>query len=185
MVSAEEAVYYYQLLTSNHIPLWITGGWGVDALLEVQTRTHKDLDVLIRLEDVPPMFEIQLGEGFTLKEVWSENSWVTRESNHQIPTAFVLHDTAGHEIDAHALSIDMNGDGIPAWNHDEGFIFSKNDLSTIGLIDGHRVMCISPRSQLLCHSGYELPEYQKRDLEGLLEKFGKDQVDTWPFIRSI
>ncbi|MGH8515394.1 MAG: nucleotidyltransferase domain-containing protein [Gammaproteobacteria bacterium] len=30
----------------------MVGGWGIDALLGAQTRPHKDLDLLIRLEDV-------------------------------------------------------------------------------------------------------------------------------------
>ena len=34
------------------IRLWIIGGWGVDALLRKQTRTHDDLDVIVQQKDV-------------------------------------------------------------------------------------------------------------------------------------
>ncbi|TMK81175.1 MAG: hypothetical protein E6G47_04320 [Actinobacteria bacterium] len=29
------------------IDVWLNGGWGVDALLECQTREHQDLDITI------------------------------------------------------------------------------------------------------------------------------------------
>ena len=35
-----------QLLESNAILVWLDGGWGVDALLQTQTRAHKDVDIM-------------------------------------------------------------------------------------------------------------------------------------------
>src|SRR5919206_1484702 len=38
-------------LTAREIPVWLDGGWAVDALLGEQTRPHDDLDLVSRLED--------------------------------------------------------------------------------------------------------------------------------------
>jgi hypothetical protein len=37
--------------------VWIDGGWGVDALLGVQTRPHKDLDVAVEPKQVAALRE--------------------------------------------------------------------------------------------------------------------------------
>jgi lincosamide nucleotidyltransferase A/C/D/E len=33
------------------IPVWLDGGWGVDALLENQTRPHKDVDIVLAVAE--------------------------------------------------------------------------------------------------------------------------------------
>jgi len=38
-------------LQADGICVWIDGGWGVDALLDQQTREHDDLDLVIELDD--------------------------------------------------------------------------------------------------------------------------------------
>jgi lincosamide nucleotidyltransferase A/C/D/E len=44
-------------LDAADIPVWLDGGWGVDALLERQTRSHKDVDIILRVADVPKLQE--------------------------------------------------------------------------------------------------------------------------------
>ena len=39
-------------LRREAIDVWVEGGWGVDALLGEQTRSHDDLDLGVRMEDV-------------------------------------------------------------------------------------------------------------------------------------
>ena len=41
MVRAEDVVSIYRSLSANNIQVWLTGGWGIDALLGEQTRPHK------------------------------------------------------------------------------------------------------------------------------------------------
>ena len=144
MVRAEDVIRIYKLLSRNGIPVWLTGGWGIDALLREQTRSHKDLDVIMLLDDVLRLNEIFEGEGYSLKEIWSENRWVSDADENKIATAFVLQDSDGREIDAHAMSLDDQGNGIPAWDEAEDFIFTKQDLAGMGLIAGFAVQCISP-----------------------------------------
>ena len=42
--------------------------------------------------------------------------------------AFVLKDAEGREFDVHAIAIDDQGNGIPAWDEAEDFIFKRDDL---------------------------------------------------------
>jgi hypothetical protein len=38
------------------------------------------------------------------------------------------------------------------------------------------VRCLTPEMQMLCHTGYELPDEQWRDLALLHEKFGIEPI---------
>ena len=169
MLSGEQAIQLYQLLCEHNIQVWVSGGWGIDALLGRQTRPHKDLDVIMLLRDVTGLQALLGRDGFMLKQVWEENLWAAGEHGEQLLTAFVLRDALDREIDAHALVLDELGFGIPAWDS-EGRIFTPDDLSGEGRIGGKVVRCLSAPCQLACHTGYTLPEAQVRDLQ-LLQEF--------------
>lgn len=171
MVSEEDTLRIYKLLNANGIQVWVVGGWGIDALLGEQTRPHKDLDILLLLDDVAQMRELLGRSGYNLKELWEENRWVLDQRGSETATAFVLQDPNGREIDAHALRFDDQQHGIPEWEADEGFIFKPEDLAGQGEVGGLAVQCISAETQLKVHAGYELPEYQVWDLELLRLKF--------------
>lgn len=172
MVNADDAIAIYNLLSSQDIPIWLSGGWGIDALLGEQSRHHKDLDVILLLDDVQPLFDLLANHGYSLKELWSENLWAIDSRKNKVPTAFVLHDSVGRELDAHAIRVDEAGNGIPTWAKAEDFIFSRHDLSTQGIIAGVVVQCISADMQIRSHTGYTLPEYQQQDLIRLHESLG-------------
>ena len=168
--SAADVAQIYQLLLENGIKIWIVGGWGIDALLGEQTRDHKDLDVLILLDDVQQTCELVAHHGYQLKELWIENEWAIDAQANKVATAFVLQDAEGREFDAHAMTLDEQGNGIPAWEAND-FFFTKEDLSGTGTIVGIPVQCITPKSQIESHTGYELPDEQIRDMELLRKKF--------------
>jgi len=172
MVNAEDVINLYKCFSTNGIQVWLTGGWGIDALLGHQTRLHKDLDVIMVLDDVSRMCEILTHDNYSLKDLWSENRWAVDGQEGRIATAFVLHDLEEHELDVHAMRFDEDGNGIPAWEEAEGFIFNRQDLTGMGMIVGFTVQCITAEKQMLCHSGYALPDKQFQDLELLHEKFG-------------
>jgi hypothetical protein len=48
---------------------------------------------------------------------------------------FVLQDSEGREVDAHAMRLDDRGNGVPAWV-DEGLVFKGEDLAGEGMIAG-------------------------------------------------
>jgi lincosamide nucleotidyltransferase A/C/D/E len=172
MVSAEDALFIYRRLSNNGIQIWLTGGWGIDALLGKQTRPHKDLDAILLLDDMVRMREILGRDGYGLKELWPENRWVIDGHGIKTATAFVLRDAEGREFDAHAIRLDDQGNGVPAWEAADGFIFKRQDLAGEGVIAGFPVKCITPEMQVLSHAGYELPDNHLHDLELLHEKFG-------------
>ena len=171
MVRAEEAISIYQRLLAAGIQVWLTGGWGIDALLQEQTRPHKDLDVIMLVDDVARMREILGRDGYGSGYLWSENRWVADAHGAETATAFVLQDGEGRELDAHAMRLDDRGHGVPAWEA-EGLAFERQDLAGEGLIAGFAVRCIAPEMQMACHMGYQLPEVQLHDLELLRERFG-------------
>jgi len=172
MVHAEDVISIYQSLSANGIQVWLTGGWGIDALLQEQTRPHKDLDLIILVDDIVRMRDLLGRDGYGLKELWSENSWVVDAHGTETPTAFVLQDSEGREVDAHAMHLDDRGTGVPAWADDEGLVFKREDLAGEGMIGRFAVRCLSPEMQMSCHTGYDLPDEQLRDLELLHERFG-------------
>lgn len=172
MISAEEVVRVYRLLLDDDIQIWLNGGWGLDALLGEQTRPHKDLDVIMLLDDVLRMCELLGGEGYVLKELWSENRPAVDAQGLETATAFVLWDPQGREFDVHAMRFDAQGNGLPMWENSEGLVFKPQDLAGTGSIAGVAVRCFTPEMQMLCHVGYELPEKHARDVELLHERFG-------------
>jgi len=103
MFSADEVVRIYALLEQNAFPTWLVGGWGIDALLGEHTRPHKDMDILVRLDDVARLRERLSREGFTLKLLWEENQSVPDGQGQMVETGFVLVEPGGLEIDIHAL----------------------------------------------------------------------------------
>ena len=171
MVRAKDAIDIYQRLLANNIQAWLTGGWGIDALLGEQTRLHKDLDILVLVDDVVPMQDLLGGEGYGLKDLWSENAWVVDSEGREIPTAFVLHDAEGREVDVHAMTLDEQGNGIPAWVS-EGLALSREDLGGEGTVAGIPVRCLSAEMQIRAHTGYDLPAEQEQDLELLRGRLG-------------
>jgi len=171
MISAEDAIGIYQRLLDNHIQVWLVGGWGIDALLGEQTRPHKDLDVIMLVDDVGRMCALLSHDGYQFGYLWEENLSTVDARGVETATAFVLQDAEGRELDAHALRLDDEGNGIPAWDA-EGRILRRQDLAGEGSIAGVSVPCFTAEMQMACHTGYKLPDKQVNDLERLHEKFG-------------
>jgi lincosamide nucleotidyltransferase A/C/D/E len=176
MVGAHDALRIYRGLVEQGIRSWLIGGWGVDALLGEQTRQHKDLDVLVLVDDVARMCEILARDGYHLKELWSENRPTVDTRGVEIETAFVLVDAAGREIDVHALRLDDQGRGTPAWEA-AAFAFPSRDLAGEGTIDGVAVRCVTAEMQMVCHAGYDLPDAHRCDVERLRDRFGVEVSD--------
>lgn len=171
----KEAKRLYSLLLENGIQIWVVGGWGIDALNGEQTRPHKDLDVIMHADDIFKTCQILQGEGYARKDLWSENSSIQDSFGNTIDTAFVLLNSQEYGLDVHAVSFDSAGNGIPAWVESEDFIFSHADLSGHGKIGGMAVQCITVKSQIACHSGYSLPDYQIQDMALLYNLLEKDE----------
>jgi lincosamide nucleotidyltransferase A/C/D/E len=157
-VKADDVITLYRDLDENGIRIWLDGGWGVDALLEEQTRPHKDVDVIVRVEDVAQMREILSRAGFEFAEGTASN--------------FVLRDPDGREVDVHVVRFDERGNGIYRMQNDEDWIYPAEGFAGKGRVGTLQVRCLSPSVQMLCHTGYELREKDIREMELLRERFG-------------
>lgn len=138
--------------------MWIEGGWGVDALLEEETRAHDDLDLGVRLEDVDRICAV-------LEEfVRSDAEW---------PSSFVLEDAAGRKVDCHPLRFDERGDG---WQADRSggppHRWPHEGLTATGRILGIPVPCITPQLQVAWHQHAEFDDVDWQDMQRLAARFG-------------
>ena len=158
MVTAGEARELYQLLTEAGVRCWVAGGWGVDALLGRANRPHKDLDLLLVQAEHARAWQLLHGAGFALELVWEEN--VDAPSDEAVlPTAYVLADSNGRQVDIHVLGEDLR----PLWSTDR--VMVDGALTATGTIDGIQVSCMSAPMQQIAHTGYLLPDEQRRDVE--------------------
>jgi lincosamide nucleotidyltransferase A/C/D/E len=158
-MTSSELVELLQLFESAKIPVWLDGGWGVDALLQTQTRTHKDIDIVLRVADVSKLRELLEVRGFTVREG-------------KPPNSFVLANGVGLEVDVHAVTFDDDGNGVYRMQNGEDWIFPAEGFSGRGLIGGMSVCCLSPTTQVLCHAhGYVPTEKDFRDMELLEDRF--------------
>jgi len=163
MVSAQDAKALCKLLEQHNIRFWVMGGWGVDALIQRQTRLHKDLDILALLGDLPRLQSLFAEQGFTLKLIWEENRWIDVDGGpDRWPTAFVVADAQGRELDVHV--IDIGPDGVIIQCYDNQWPL-PNAPTGQGSIAGVLVTCVSRETQIAMHTGYTLPEAHLRDLE--------------------
>ncbi|MBE7433053.1 MAG: nucleotidyltransferase family protein [Anaerolineales bacterium] len=153
--TAADVIELVNLLDAHGIGVVIDGGWGVDALLGKQTRTHSDLDIAVERADVPNIRALLEGRGY--KEVLRDD---TRECN------FVMGDDKGRLIDIHSYTFDEEGKVI------FGVEYPFDSLKGTGSIAGYPVKCITPEWMVKFHTGYKLDENDYYDVKLLCEKFG-------------
>ena len=159
-MTSSSLVELLRLFESNMIQVWLDGGWGVDALLQTQTRVHKDVDIIVSILDVPKLQELLGMEGFSVQEG-------------EPPNSFVLANGVGLEVDVHTVSFDDDGNGVYRMQGGEDWIYPAEGFSGRGVIRGMNVKCLSPTTQVLCHTyGYIPVEKDFCDMELLAEQFG-------------
>lgn len=161
-LNAGAAARLYELFRGSGVRCWVMGGWGVDALLEEQTREHHDLDVLVLADDLPALAALFVDHGFEIQHVWPAENRPLDVAGETWPTAFVAATEAGVELDIHVIKLDA---GIATPLCDVPWPFDEHSLDGNGVIAGRQVECVSARTQLAMHQGYELPESHQRDLE--------------------
>jgi lincosamide nucleotidyltransferase A/C/D/E len=129
----------------------VAGGWGVDALARVATRTHRDLDVLVEHDVVDTVVARLLDEGFVVTTDW-------------LPVRIELTDASNdRHVDIHPTLADGQGG---RWQH--GLDGSRYDYPaealTTGTIGTTEVYCLTAAKQVQLHSGYEPREADRHDL---------------------
>jgi lincosamide nucleotidyltransferase A/C/D/E len=161
-MTATALVELLHLLDDATIPVWLDGGWGVDALLQTQTRSHKDADIILPVADVPKFQELLATRGFAVREG-------------KPPHSFVLANGAGLEVDVHAVSFDDDGNGVYRMQNGEDWVYPAEGFDGRGVVGRMTVRCLSPTTQVLCHAhGYVPVERDFCDMELLAQRFGVD-----------
>ena len=147
-------------LADRAIPVWLDGGWAVDALLGRQMRPHDDLDLIARTADSARVVAA-LGElGYAVAYDAS-------------PSCFVLVDATGHQVDVHPATMQPNGDGIYRMENGDDWVFPAAGFRGVGRILGQNVPCLTPEVVLVNHTtGYELDDQHERDVRALSERYG-------------
>lgn len=164
-LEAIDVLKIYNLLEQRGIAIWLDGGWGVDALLEQQTRYHKDLDLIVQKKDVDTLKETLEQEGFSFTE--------------GIATSFVLKDSKGISIDIHVVVFDEMGNGIYRMQNGQDWVYPAEGFNGIGKIINTSVHCLSPSAQMICHTGYQITEKDIREMELLNKRFGVEYPEEY------
>jgi lincosamide nucleotidyltransferase A/C/D/E len=136
--------------------LWISGGWGIDALVGKQTRPHNDIDIFIQRKDTKRLLEMLISDGYqeVKMDYTTDDHTVWQDSDNRI-------------IDLHLF--ELVEDGNLRFNGD---VYPFDLFSGKGTIGGIVVNCLTVEAQLLYHTGYELQEKDKEDVRLLCESFG-------------
>jgi lincosamide nucleotidyltransferase A/C/D/E len=158
-MDAASVVEILDALGERDIDPWLDGGWGVDALLERQTREHDDLDLVAELRHAERIVEALGAIGY---EVVAGGA----------PKSFVLVDRIGRQVDVHPVTFDDEGGGVYEMEGDKTWTYPARGFSGRGSVHGRPVRCLSPDVQVLVHAGYELTEKDHRELRLLHEEFG-------------
>jgi len=166
-MTAEAVLELMMLFDEHQIEVIVDGGWGVDALLGEQTRTHIDLDIAIAHQFVPELRRVLERRGYA--DILPE---ATTEYN------FVLGDENGHRVDIHIYAFDDQGNLV------FGLPYPVDSLSGHGTIMGYPVRCITPEWLIKFHTGYPLDENDFHDVSALCKRFGIEPPEEYAGFRA-
>jgi lincosamide nucleotidyltransferase A/C/D/E len=160
MMTGHDVTTVLERLDGAGIDAWLDGGWAVDALLGEQTRAHEDLDLIVRVSDVPAMRDALAGDGFELDHGETHSN-------------FVLRDGAGREIDVHPVTFDAHGNGVYRMENGGDWVFPADGFSGRGRVEAREVRCLTADVQMLCHAtGYMPGETDIHDMRLLNARLG-------------
>ena len=155
MVNKTDAIEIITYAEENKINIWIDGGWGVDALLQEETRVHNDIDLFVEESNGKKFIEILKQIGFAeVTEAYTTTSHT------------VWKDSKGRIIDLHIFKFNEQEYIVFFF-----FVYLLEVFSGIGKIGDKIVRCIDAENQVLFHLGYEHDENDVHDVKLLCEGF--------------
>jgi len=155
-----DVISFLDRMESLEIKIWVVGGWGVDALLGVQTRPHDDLDIVIQSKDMKKARKVLVDIGYYDIPRPDTSDW-----------NFVMGDGSGHEIDFHVVVFDIKGNGLYGAEGKDVIYPPAGSLYDDGMINGHKVSCLTSEFTVEDHVGYHLRDKDFQDVKLLCEKF--------------
>ena len=152
MINEDDVVDILKKSKLIGVDVWITGGWGVDALLGQQSRPHNDIDIFVQKKDTA-----------VFTEMLRSNDYFETDTE-EIDT-MVWRDTYDRIIDLHLFEFKEEGT-LRFQNKIYPDIF--NGKGTIG---GITVRCMPAEAQLQYHQDYEIREKDIHDVLLLCKAF--------------
>lgn len=159
-MTPDAVLAFLALMEASSIDVCLDGGWGIDALLGEQTRAHHDLDIIVRVDDLPRLLAVTEASGYARQPGGTE-------------TNFVLKTPSSHEVDVYAIRFDERGFGVFTLPDGRMWPFPPSAFQGRGHIQGKAVRCLSPDAQVQCHAqGYTPDEADLQDMALLQDRFG-------------
>lgn len=142
------------------VPVWLEGGWAADAVLGGQTRDHRDLDVVLSVDDAPTLLAALRERGFAPNPQPHETAW-----------NFEYTDPSGRIVDLHLLVLDETGTGGRMGDGPDAPVYPTGSLTGTGTIAGRPVRCVPPDRLVRFHTGYDPDAEDWQDVRALCERF--------------
>lgn len=86
-------------LDRTKVSHWVGGGWGIDALVGVETRPHRDLDLAVDADDYDACMATLADLGYTVETDW-------------LPVRVEVAASGERWVDVHPVRFDARGHGI-------------------------------------------------------------------------
>lgn len=171
-MEGERLLGVVERLRRRGVPVWLDGGWCVDALLGRQTRPHDDLDLVVASTGLPVLWAV-LGEA----------GYGTVADRDGVPVAFgdvdalerweYAVDPAGHQADVHVVTFGSAGDATYRMANGRTWTYPARAFAGRGRVLDREVPCIAADVMLACHStGYALDAAHRADVSALADHLG-------------
>lgn len=150
------------------IVTWFDGGWGVDALLGRESRSHADVDLVLDRGDLPRAIVVLREVGF-------------REDTSAFPgrPARVVLARGFEVVDLHPVVFDEWGNGWQELGNSAWGLYPAAGLNGVGQIGGDSVRCLTAELQVRHHLGYPPSDADRTDLRALAVEYGVAIPPEW------
>src|SRR5215831_7955686 len=153
-MTAPAVLRLYEELEGRGIPIWIDGGWCVDALLGRQTRAHPDLDIAVERKFAGQLEQLLVTSGYHRRHDDQASAW-----NYSM-------EQQKHVVDVHVFEFDEHG------KHIYGVQYPFGSLNGEGMILQSKVRCVGPEWMFKFKTAYTPREKDLRDVHALAAKYG-------------
>lgn len=161
VMTADDVVRALDALDAARVPIWLDGGWGVDALLGEQTRDHDDVDLVVGRADASRA-------ATALAQLGYQPDASARPG---LPARLVLRASRDRQVDLHPVLIDRHGHGWQSLGDRAWGWYDVAGLDGSGTVGGRPVRCVTAELQLRHRLGYPWRAVDEHDLGRLAERF--------------
>ncbi len=159
VTTLEDVLEVLDAAAAQRLAVWVDGGWGVDALLETQTRTHGDLDLAVQSSDATAFEHALRTLGYERCHEPSATPW-----------NYLMAHPRGAVVDLHLIDLDDAGNGVLGPPQSRAS-YPADALRGTGRIGGIPVRCISPDHAVAFHDAYVGDADDRADVRALCARF--------------